>query len=1421
MNTSPRDAFGVRQPLSTPAGTVHVYRLDALASQLGVDLGKLPYSIRVLLESALRNCDDYQVTQDDVRRLARWQATGAEPVELPFKPARVILQDFTGVPCVVDLAAMREAVKRMGGDPKRINPLVPVDLVIDHSVQVDLFGSSAALERNAEIEFERNKERYEFLRWGQMAFSNFRVVPPATGIVHQVNLEYLAQVVIATPDAGGTVAYPDTLVGTDSHTTMINGLGVVGWGVGGIEAEAVMLGQPLYMLTPQVVGFRFTGRLRDGVTATDLVLTVTQMLRKKGVVDKFVEFYGPGLSAMSLPDRATIANMAPEYGATIGYFPVDAETLRYLERTNRADQARLTEAYYKAQSLFRTDDSPEPSFTDTLALDLGSVEASVAGPKRPQDRVALGDVKSGFKKGLTAPVKERGYGLSEADISRTATVLSNGHADTLAHGAVVIAAITSCTNTSNPSVMLGAGLLARKAVAKGLRVKPYVKTSLAPGSKVVTEYLAASGTLADLEALGFNVVGYGCTSCIASGTPILMSDGTARRIEDLPASGGARLFGPDADRGLALANQAEKMIQGVRDCISIVLQDGRSLTCTPDHEILTADGRWVRADELELGKDRVVTGLEAPLDTPGVDERGYAIRAGELMLAMDSPADRLRSLAFARLVGHLLCDGSISVNGQGRMNIGQAVDREAVLDDVERITDKRLAGTRYDERKWSVALPRELTIAIRSLPGVRVGQRIHQPPALPAFVLDPLCPVAVVREFLGGMFGADGWAPTLHRQGDRERDSVLKPPAFSQTAKPEHVPQLREMMVEMVRLLDRCGVKTDEYKLYEYPTRRAASTYPAALDGSPRVEVRLQLTDGLSFVERVGYRYCADKSLRASAAAVYWRTVARIHEQRLWMAERIEVRHRKAVAASFSQVRRAAATDLLEREPAVFPHYSLLAGHDRFSRLPSSTARKFQPLRRDSCGFPAPIELFRQIGARDWFAPLDPSCESTAKRYCAEKESLTLPTLALQVLDRRPEGRHEVFDLAVPGLHAFIAGTVAVHNCIGNSGPLPEAVAQAVERGKLVAAAVLSGNRNFEGRVNPQTRANYLMSPPLVVAYALAGSMDVDLEREPLGIGSNGQPVFLRDVWPTQKEISDAIAASLQPRMFATSYGNVFDGNPRWNAIPVAGGERYAWDEHSTYIHEPPFFRGLTPEAAPVRDIAGARCLVMVGDSVTTDHISPAGDIALASPAGKWLRERGAEKKDFNSYGSRRGHDQVMVRGTFANIRLKNLLVPGSEGNVTVHFPSGEQMPIFDASERYRAAGTPLMVLAGKEYGAGSSRDWAAKGTLMLGVRAVLAETFERIHRSNLVGMGVLPLVYEPGQRAESLGLTGRETFDIAGLTAELKPRKRLRIRAKREDGSVLEFNVMARLDTPIDVDYYRNGGILQTVLRNLVKAPG
>jgi aconitate hydratase len=896
------DAFGARSTLDTGFGRAAIYRLDAL-EKAGVapGLGRLPFSIKVLLEAVLRSVDGELVTADDVKRLGAWNAAAPLDVELPFMPARVILQDFTGVPAVVDLASMRAAVERLGADPKRINPLVPVDLVVDHSVQVDVFGSPDALRKNAEIEFARNRERYEFLRWGQRAFRNFRVVPPATGIVHQVNLEYLAKGVLLKSEGGESVAMPDTLVGTDSHTTMINGLGVLGWGVGGIEAEAAMLGQPLYMVTPQVVGFRLSGRLREGTTATDLVLTVTQMLRKKGVVEKFVEFYGPGLAGMSLADRATIANMAPEYGATCGFFPVDDETLAYLRRTGRSPaEIELVERYAKEQGLFRTKATPDPVFSDTLELELQTVEPSLAGPKRPHDRVALSAMKSAFQKALVAPVKERGFGLAAGETGKRVALELGGSKAELRHGSVVIAAITSCTNTSNPSVMLGAGLLARKAVRRGLRVPPHVKTSLAPGSKVVTEYLRQSGLLPDLEALGFHVVGYGCTTCI------------------------------------------------------------------------------------------------------------------------------------------------------------------------------------------------------------------------------------------------------------------------------------------------------------------------------------------------------------------------------------------------------------------------------------------------------------------------------------------------------------------------------------GNSGPLPPAVSKAVNEGKLVAAAVLSGNRNFEGRVNPDVKANYLASPPLVVAYALAGRADVDLASEPIGTAIDGGAVRLADIWPSQKEIAE-LEDSIGAEMFRASYGNVFDGNPDWNAIPVTGGELFSFRADSTYIQEPPFFQGLTREKAPLGDIVGARVLAVLGDSVTTDHISPAGDIALASPAGRFLVAHGVEKKDFNSYGSRRGNDRVMVRGTFANIRLKNAMLPGVEGGVTVHVPSGERMDIYDAAERYKAEGTPLVVIAGKEYGSGSSRDWAAKGTLLLGVRAVVACSYERIHRSNLVGMGVLPLQFKPGESAESHGLTGRETLTIRGLAGELRPRQDVTVEVVSADGGTAPLVVTARLDTPVDINYYRNGGILQTVLRKML----
>ncbi|MEE9295971.1 MAG: aconitate hydratase AcnA, partial [Phycisphaerae bacterium] len=814
-----KDEFNARATIATAAGDVTIYRLDALTAQGVGHVDRLPFSIKILLESALRNVDGVQVSTGDVVRLAEWNAPNPGSAEVPFKPARVILQDFTGVPAVVDLAAMRDAMAALGGDPKEINPQLPVDLVIDHSVQVDSFGSAASLGINAEIEFQRNRERYEFLRWGQTAFDNFRVVPPATGIVHQVNLEYLAQGVFSKNQNGVTVAMPDSLVGTDSHTTMINGLGVLGWGVGGIEAEAVMLGQPVFMVTPEVIGFRLAGALPEGTTATDLVLTITEMLRAHGVVGKFVEFFGGGLSSMSLPNRATIANMAPEYGATMGFFPIDDETLRYLRNTSRSDdRIDLVERYTKEQGLFRTDDTPDPEFTEVVELDLSTVQPSLAGPKRPQDRVLLSDLKSSFHAALSAPLSERGFALSEGRIARSVIMPHDG--PTLRHGSVVIAAITSCTNTSNPSVMLGAGLLARKAVEKGLTVKPYVKTSLAPGSGVVTEYLKAAGVLPYLEKLGFHTVAYGCTTCI------------------------------------------------------------------------------------------------------------------------------------------------------------------------------------------------------------------------------------------------------------------------------------------------------------------------------------------------------------------------------------------------------------------------------------------------------------------------------------------------------------------------------------GNSGPLPAAVRGAIKAGDLVVSSVLSGNRNFEGRVSPDCKANYLASPPLVVAYAIAGTVDIDLSRDPLGRGTDGQEVYLRDVWPGREEIAEAVERCVTPDKFKEQYADVFTGNEKWNAVQTSGGDTYDWSDSNTYIQNPPFFTGMSAQPDPISPIHGARVLVMLGDSITTDHISPAGPISPDSPAGLYLQELGVRPRDFNSYGSRRGNDRVMLRGTFANVRLRNLLAPGTEGCVTNYLPTNEQMSIYEAAARYQDSGTGLIVLAGAEYGTGSSRDWAAKGTMLLGIRAVLATSFERIHRSNLVGMG-------------------------------------------------------------------------------------
>jgi aconitate hydratase len=930
--TISHNPFGSAATLSSSGGDVRIFRLNKLIEQGVGDVSHLPFSIKVLLESCLRNVDGFQVSEKDVSQLAEWNAPKPSQGELPFKPARVILQDFTGVPAVVDLAAMRSAMKRAGGDPQKINPLVPVDLVIDHSVVVDEYGSTAALFNNVQKEFERNRERYEFLKWGQKAFRNFSVVPPATGIVHQVNLEYLASVVMVKEG----VALPDSLVGTDSHTTMINGLGVVGWGVGGIEAEACMLGQPIYMVTPQVVGFKLHGALPEGTTATDLVLVVTQILRSHDVVEKFVEFYGDGLSTMSVADRATIANMAPEYGATMGFFPVDDQTLVYLRLTGRdPKQVDLVERYCKEQGLWRNSAS-EPRFTETLELDLATVTPSVAGPRRPQDRVELRSVKQSFRSALVDIFKkEVGESATprldrwSAEAPVAAHFPQNGKDDAfeasttehlkgntekqaamvsiddrwvkLTHGDVTIAAITSCTNTSNPSVMVAAGLLAKKAVERGLTVPPYVKTSLAPGSRVVTDYLDKAGLSTYLDRLGFNTVGYGCTTCI------------------------------------------------------------------------------------------------------------------------------------------------------------------------------------------------------------------------------------------------------------------------------------------------------------------------------------------------------------------------------------------------------------------------------------------------------------------------------------------------------------------------------------GNSGPLPEPVANAVEKNDLVVSAVLSGNRNFEGRINPLVKASYLASPPLVVAFALAGSVDVNLMDEAIAKNKAGEQVFLRDIWPTQKEVNETVQSALSPEMFRKEYKDVANRNDEWNRIPVKGGELFQWDEKSTYIQEPPFFTNLSPEPKPIAAIRGARVLAIVGDSVTTDHISPAGSIKKDGPAGKFLVEHGVAPLDFNSYGSRRGNDRVMTRGTFANIRLRNLLAPGTEGGVTKHLPDGEVMSIYDASVKYKAERVPLIVLAGKDYGMGSSRDWAAKGTYLLGVRAVIAESFERIHRSNLVGMGVLPLQFPKGQTRQTLGLASSGFFDIE-VGDELQPMQEVTVRATSNAGLPVEFRAICRIDTPVEIEYYRNGGILHTVLRSMLR---
>jgi aconitase A len=1402
------DSFKARTALDVGGTQYDIFSLAALKSQ---NVDRLPFSLKILLENLLRFEDGVNVTKADIEAILKWDPKAQPSYEIAFTPARVIMQDFTGVPCIVDLAAMREAIVKLGGDPQKVNPLAPAELVIDHSVQVDEYGAADSLAHNNEIEFQRNGERYMFLRWGQTAFSNFKVVPPNTGIVHQVNIERLARVIFADDGSPKKLAYPDTLVGTDSHTTMVNGLGVLGWGVGGIEAEAAMLGQPVTMLIPQVIGFKLTGALPAGTTATDLVLTVTEILRKHGVVDKFVEFFGDGLKGLPLADRATIANMSPEFGSTCAIFPIDEETIRYLELTGRpAEQTALVEAYAKAQGLWRVNGAPAADYTVVVELDLSTVEPSLAGPKRPQDRVPLTRAKSVYESSVKKMAQERAQKNPQAKDSAPATV--DGKSFEVKDGAVLIAAITSCTNTSNPAVLVAAGLLARNAVAKGLTSKPWVKTSLAPGSRVVTDYLTQAGLLKDLEALGFYTVGYGCTTCIAAGTPVLLANGTSRAIEQLPDAGGSLVYAPDGDRRLARAVQSEMMNQGERECVSLVLQDGRTLVCTPDHRILCADGRWVRADQLTLGESRVVTALEAPLDKPASDEAGYTLQAGNRTFSMESESERQCTLALARLVGHLLSDGSISRQGQARMHVGQALDREAILSDIELLSGQRPRAKAYDERKWTVVLPKSLTSLILALPGVRVGRRIDQEPCLPEFALDSGCPVAVVREFLAGLFGADGHAPTLHFYGSEEHRASLGHPAYSQSTKPEFVAATKRMMGDIIGLLVRCGVKARGATVREYPTRRSTSTYPAARDGVARTEIRLELPEGLSFIERVGFRYCVDKALRASAAAVYWRTIDSINRQRLWMADRIEALHGQ-IPKSFRETRAVAAAELTAQETPVFPHYSLLEAHDRFTRLPAADGRPFRPFHRDSCDFPSPAELFTDLGVRDWFAQR-PGVNHSSKRYCTPKDGLSLPTLNLTVVDRRPAGKRAVYDLAVNDVHAFVAGTVCVHNCIGNSGPLKPEISEAVRSGDVVACSVLSGNRNFEGRVHPEIKMNFLASPPLVVAYALAGSLMLDVTTEPLGNDKDGKPVYLKDIWPSAKDVAAAVGASVNSDMFKKGYANVFKGDANWGAIKTPEGKIYAWDDKSTYVKNPPYFDGMTMTPAAVGDIKGARALAVLGDSVTTDHISPAGNISKSSPAAKYLLAQGVQAVDFNSYGSRRGNHEVMMRGTFANIRLRNLLAPGTEGGVTVHIPSGEQMSIFDASVKYKAAGTPLVILAGKEYGTGSSRDWAAKGTMLLGVKAVIAESFERIHRSNLIGMGVLPLQFQAGQNAQGLGLTGTETFEIVGLNGGAA--KTLKVIATSDSGKSSEFEVRLRIDTPKELEYYQHGGILQYVLRQL-----
>ena len=1411
-----------RDSIQTSAGKAVAFNILKLRD-LGYEVERLPYSVRILLENAVRHSGSVKGALEAAHALARWPDSIEE--ETPFMPYRVLLQDYTGVPLVVDLAAMRDAAKGAGLDPKLVNSKVPVDLVIDHSIQVDAWGNDLAFNINLEKEYERNSERYSFLKWAQSSFQGMRVFPPGKGICHQFNLEYLSQVVATSESSGGMLAFPDTLVGTDSHTTMVNGLGCLGWGVGGIEAEAVMLGEPYHLPIPKVVGVKFVGALPEGVTPTDLVLTVTERLREKNVVGDFVEYFGEGYGLLSVPDRATIGNMSPEYGATVGFCPVDDSTLAYLRGTARPQTlVELVELYSRKFGFFAGD--IEPRYSEVLTVDLDKVEPSIAGPRNPEERHILASVPS-FTRALLDGTSHGGSSSGGASVvSRSQSMLEEdgpvltGPQD----GSVVIAAITSCTNTSNPTVMVGAGLIAKKATEFGLSVRPWVKPSLAPGSTVVTDYLQNSDLLAPLDKLGFAIVGYGCTTCIAEGTPVLLTDGTTRPIERMPTSGGAGVFGPTTSNRLGTARQLELMQKGMRECIELVLQDGRSLVCTPDHRILRSDGRWVRADELSVGRDQVIVGLEGPLDYPGDDESGYILEAGDLTFRMNTELERARTLGFARLLGHLLNDGSISVLGQGRMNVGQALDREVLLNDIELLTGLRPAANRYDERKWSIALPMALAKAIIALPGVQIGRRIDQSPTLPEFIRQTDCPVSVVREFLGGLFGGDGHSPGLHRWGNREEEASLEPPAYSQSIIPAHLEQTREFMLEVIRILTKCGVKTEGARVYDYPTRRSKSTYPPARDGIPRIEVRLNLPDGLSFIERVGFRYCVDKQLRSSAAAVYWRIIEGIQKQRLWMAARLQELHRNQPTLSFSKARQSVAATLQAHRveetvpPLVSSHYGLLEGYDRFSRLPKRTGRKFHPLHRESCDFPSPSTLFKELGVRDWFAPFQEGGQADhVKHYCVDKEEKSLPTMSLRVVDRRSAGRKLVYDLAVDELHAFIAGTVAVHNCIGNSGPLAPETEQAIKDRDLYTVAVLSGNRNFDGRIHPLVKGSFLMSPMLVVAYALAGRIDFNFESTPLGRATDGKLVYLRELWPSITEIKQAVQRSLNPSLFTKRYSDAMKGDYRWEVLTSFTDDVYHWAESSTYIRRPAWFEPSLVGSAK-RDIVGAKALAVLDDKVTTDHISPAGTVPVDSPAGSYLKEKGVDLLQLSTYGSRRGNHEVMVRGGFSNIRLRNALAGGKEGGYTKHLPDGRIRSIYDAAMLYAESGTPLIIIAGKQYGAGSSRDWAAKAPKLLGVRAVLAETFERIHRSNLVAMGVIPLQFKDGDSAKSLGLTGEETFDIQGIAGLSAPKQWVDVVAHAGSGDK-KFSVLVRVDNDTEMEYLGQGGVLPYVFGKLHKS--